>query len=147
MRVERIMKRDVQCIARSATVREAARLMRDHHVGFLPVVGADFRVCGAVTDRDLVVRGLAAGWSADTPVGEVMSHDVIGVRPDDPVAEADRKMSQWRKHRVMVLDEDGRCCGVLSRSDLVRGGSTLPAVPGGPWRITQANFRRRTRRA
>jgi CBS domain-containing protein len=150
MRVERIMRRNVQCVARTATVREAARLMRDHRVGFLPVVGPDFRVCGAVTDRDLVVRALANGWAGDTLVGEVMSPDVIGVRPDDPLAEAERKMTQWRKNRLMVLDEDGRCCGVVSLSDLARHGSrpTVPSAPGGgPWRITEANFRRRTRRA
>lgn len=118
MKVDRVMKRLVHCVPRGSTVAEAARLMRDHGVGFLPVIGTDFRVCGAVTDRDLVVRTLADGRGGDARVEDVMSRDVIAVRPDDPLAEAERKMAQWRQHRIMVLDEDGLCCGVLSWSDL-----------------------------
>jgi CBS domain-containing protein len=154
MKVERIMTRNVQCIPRRSTIREAARLMRDHGVGFLPVIGGDFRVCGAVTDRDLVVRALADGWTADVPVEDVMSHDVIAVRPDDPLTEAERKMAQWQKSRIMVLDADGLCCGVISLSDLARNGarnratSVLSSVAGREaWRHTDANFRRPRRRA
>ena len=146
MRVERVMRRNVPCVLRTAPLREAARIMRDRHVRFLPVVDADFRVCGGVTDRDLVVRGMADGRE-DAVVADVMRHDVIGVRPDDPVAEAERKMTQWREHRVLVLDEDGRCAGVISRSDLMSAGSTLPAVAHDAWHVTDANFRRPRRRA
>ena len=164
MKVERVMKRDVHCIPRRSSVAEAARLMRDHGVGFLPVIGADFRVCGAVTDRDLVVRALADGRTGDVRVEEVMSHDVIAVRPDDLVSEAERKMAQWQKSRIMVLDEDGLCCGVLSWSDLTRDPdavnaagrkshrptrtTALSSVSGrGPWRHTDANFSQPRRRA
>jgi CBS domain-containing protein len=128
MKVERMMKRNVQCIPRGATLREAARLMRDHGVGFLPVIGPDFRVCGALTDRDVVIRAVADGRGADARVEEVMSHDVIAVRPDDPLSEAERKMTQWQKSRVMVLDADGLCCGVISLSDLASDGAPTRAA-------------------
>lgn len=125
MRIETIMSRDVKFASRRTTLREAARRMRDGGVGFLPVIGDDFRVIGVVTDRDLVVRALATGVTTDSPIEEVMTRGVVAVRPEDEVSEAERKMAQWQKSRLLVLDEWGLCCGVVTRTDLER--STLRA--------------------
>ena len=120
MRVGDIMKRDVKFASRRTTLQDAARRMRDCGVGFLPVIGDDFRVLGVVTDRDLVVRALANGATPETPVEEVMTRGIVAVRPDDDLAEVERKMTQWKKGRILVLDEWGLCCGVLSLADLAR---------------------------
>ena len=61
MRCEAIMKRDVECITPQSTVQDAAELMRDEGIGFLPVCDASRKALGTVTDRDLVLRVLAQG--------------------------------------------------------------------------------------
>ena len=76
MLVRDIMTRDVQLLTPDDTMQEAARRMRDDNIGSLPVAEGD-RLVGYVTDRDLVVRGLAQGVSADTHVHDVMTDQVL----------------------------------------------------------------------
>ena len=87
-KVKHVMVSDVVTIASSATLAEAAQLMRDSNVGILPIVG-EGTVAGVITDRDLVVRALAEGADPTlTVVGEFASVDPICARPDTPVDEA-----------------------------------------------------------
>jgi CBS domain-containing protein len=108
-------------------VEHCASLMRDHNVGFIPVVDDDGRVVGIVTDRDLTVRVLAEGLPPDIVVSEVMTHDVRVCHPSDPLRWAEEKMMTHRKSRLVVVDDEGRCVGVLSLADLAqaeKGGRT-----------------------
>jgi len=115
-------------------VAECARTMRDHNLGFLPVLDDDGRVIGVVTDRDLALRILALGASPDAPVGPVMTREVIWCRPLDELRSAEAQMAGARKSRLVVMDDDGSCAGVISLSDiahadsLARAGQVLSAV-------------------
>jgi CBS domain-containing protein len=107
--------------------------MKDHNIGFLPVVDVDKRVVGVITDRDLAVRVLAEGLQRETPIGQVMTRDVRVCHPDDNLQEAEWKMSTTRKSRLVVTDDDGHCLGVISLSDIAqadtrRAGGVLRAV-------------------
>jgi CBS domain-containing protein len=101
----------------SASLQAAALLMKERDIGDVLVVDVDGGpVRGVVTDRDLVVRGLAAGepWAS---VGDVCSTDVVTVSPDDEVADAVRLMTDRSVRRVAVVQE-GELVGVVSLGDL-----------------------------
>ena len=117
MLVKEIMKRDVRRVAQYHTLVDAAGIMRSQNCGFLPVCSEDGIVLGTVTDRDIVVRGVADGLSASASIGLVMTHDVISCHPDDDVREAERLMGEHRKSRILCL-EGMKLVGVLSLSDI-----------------------------
>jgi CBS domain-containing protein len=98
-------------------ITEAARIMRDEDVGSLPVCEGD-RVTGIVTDRDIVVRGLADGREASQlKVQDVSSREVQTVDADEDLDEALRVMASHQVRRVPVV-EAGRLVGVLAQADV-----------------------------
>ncbi|MFE6691789.1 CBS domain-containing protein [Streptomyces sp. NPDC057743] len=125
MRVRDVMRTPVVTVAPDATLREAARAMARHTVGYL-VVASDGTVRGVVTDRDLAVRGLGAERSATAPVRDVatapvrdvMTEQVHSVAPDDDVDAAYRTMRRASVRRLPVLDA-GRLVGVVALDDLL----------------------------
>jgi CBS domain-containing protein len=120
MRCEEIMKRELECISPDGTVEEAARMMRDANVGFLPVCGKDKKVQGTLTDRDIAIRVVAAGKPSSTKVSEAMTRDLVACRPDDELGRATGLMKKHQKSRIVVIDGGDRLIGVISLSDVVR---------------------------
>ena len=119
MRCEEAMSEDVRSAEPTETVRAAAIRMRDENIGFLPVCDADGRVLGTLTDRDIATRVAAAGLSpSDCLVGDVMTAEVVFVQRDADLEEAERLIAREKKSRIIVVDEGGRMCGVISLSDL-----------------------------
>jgi CBS domain-containing protein len=101
----------------SAGVAEAARTMRDRDIGDV-IVLQDDRVCGIVTDRDIVVRGIAQGRDpAQTKLADICSRDLTTVAPGDDVGDAVRLMKEKAVRRLPVVD-DGRPVGIVSIGDL-----------------------------
>jgi CBS domain-containing protein len=100
----------------SQTIGETARIMRDTQVGAVLVV-SDGALSGVVTDRDLVVRGLAEGEGPDSPVGPLCSGDLIGVAADADVEEAEELMREHAVRRLPVIT-DGQVVGIVSMGDL-----------------------------
>jgi CBS domain-containing protein len=102
---------------REASLTEAARLMRDRGIGDVIVVEGDDAE-GIVTDRDIVIRGVAEGNDPNTTrVGQVISGELMSVAPDDPVDLAIRLMREGAIRRLPVLDR-GRPVGIVSLGDL-----------------------------
>src|SRR5687768_9990388 len=106
VRVEDVMTAEVASVTRMAFVRDAARVMRDRDIGFLPVCEADGTVVGVVTDRDLVLGILAADRSPSTAVEEVMTPDPIVCYTTDDLAWCERLMSENQINRMVVVGED-----------------------------------------
>ena len=118
MRVRDIMTEAVIRIRPEESVSVAARTMTNYNVGILPVCGANGRICGLVTDRDLVTRCLAAGRNpGNTPVRDVMTGSVIFVRQDTDAGLAAGIMGRKQIRRLPVV-ENGRLCGMVSLGDL-----------------------------
>lgn len=115
-----IMKRDVVFLGPEDPVVQAARLMRDHRVGFLPVCREDGKLVGVVTDRDLALRVLADGGAPDRPVRDVMTREVVACGPQDALVRAEELMARHKKSRLPAVDADGRVEGVLSLSDVAK---------------------------
>ena len=118
MKIRQIMSTQVVRIHPDESVNVAARLLTHYNVGSLPVCGNDGRVCGLVTDRDIVTRCLAAGRSpATTSVREVMTTAVVSARPDMDTALAASMMGREQIRRLPVM-ENGKLCGMVSLGDL-----------------------------
>jgi CBS domain-containing protein len=114
------MQSKVEIVRTNDTIQTAAQRMRDHDIGFLPVVNAQDLVVGTVTDRDLVIRGLAEGERLEAKIEGCMTREVISCAQEDEVEKAEELMSLYQKSRIVVLDERGRLAGVISVADLAR---------------------------
>lgn len=118
MKLREVMTNPVIRIRPDEPVAVAARALEHYNIGILPVCGSDGRVCGMVTDRDIVTRCLAAGRApATTTVRDVMTSQVIYARPDMDASLAARIMGREQIRRLPVM-ENGRLCGMVSLSDL-----------------------------
>jgi CBS domain-containing protein len=115
-----VMTRSVETAAPGTTLRDAARKMMDFNIGSLPVCEGR-RVVGIVTDRDIVVRGIAAGLDpALTPVNEIMTRDPITVRETSYLGEAEWIMREQQLRRLPVVDDKGNLVGYLAMGRVAR---------------------------
>lgn len=118
MKLRDIMTNPVIRIHPDESVAVAARTLAHYNIGILPVCGGDGRLCGLVTDRDLVTRCVASGRSpASTPVRDVMTANVVSARPDMDTSAAAGLMGREQIRRLPVL-ENGKLCGMVSLGDL-----------------------------
>ena len=127
MRISDIMSGDVQVVRAEATLRDAAETMARIDVGALPV--CDGRtLLGMVTDRDIVVRGLAKGLGADSTISQVMTEGVEYCFEDDDLVEVSDKMAASQIRRIPVVDRDKNLVGIVSLGDVAR--EARPAEAG-----------------
>ena len=126
MKIRDIMTDSVVKIHPEETVAVAARTLAHYNIGILPVCGGDGRVCGLVTDRDLVTRCMAAGRSPEnTRVREVMTGQVVSAQPDMDTGAAAHLMGRQQIRRLPVV-ENGRLCGMVSLGDLANRDECTP---------------------
>ena len=124
MKLREIMTDRVVRIHPGESVCVAARMLANYNIGMLPVCGSDGRICGLVTDRDIVTRCLASGRSPQsTRVKDVMTTGVLAASPDTDAALAAAMMGRRQIRRLPVV-ENGRLCGVVSLGDLARAEET-----------------------
>jgi CBS domain-containing protein len=117
--IQALLQRPVCTLAPDSTCQEAAQLMRDEGVGCV-VVAEEDRPLGIVTDRDLVVRVIAAGRvAAKTLLREIMSAEPVFLARERGFDQLLATMRQQGVRRVPVVDEDGRLEGVISLDDLL----------------------------
>lgn len=133
-----VMTRTVVVVNESAPFKEVVRRMQEYRVSAVPVVGADDRLVGIVSEGDLILkedpdlggehrlfegrhrrsdRGKAAGLLAR----ELMTTPVVTIRPDESLGEAARLIHRKQVKRLPVVDERGRLLGIVSRADLLKG--------------------------
>ena len=113
-----IMSGGVDCIGENETVAEAARKMAQLGVGALPICGADDRLKGMITDRDIVLKVVAEGKDPNAcKAGELAQGKPVTIGADDSLEELVRTMAQHEVKRVPVIDGH-RLVGVVSESDV-----------------------------
>ena len=129
MKGREIMTIHVVRIHPDAPVEVAARALTHYNVGAMPVCGSDGRLCGMVTDRDLVTRCVASGRSTGTTtVRDVMTGRVISAGPDMDVGAAAHLMGREQVRRLPVV-ENGKLCGMVSLGDMAnREGNVMDAA-------------------
>jgi CBS domain-containing protein len=116
--VQEVMNRNPKTLPKSASIWEAANLMREHDIGDVVVIDQDSKILGIVTDRDIVVRGIAQGKDpSTTKLEEITSKDLVTVSPTDDVDHVVKLMRQKAIRRVPVVDGD-RPVGLVSIGDM-----------------------------
>ena len=117
MEIKDIMTRSVVSIHPTESVEVAARTMTQYNIGALPVC-KDGRLCGMLTDRDIVTRCLAANrLPGNTQVRQVMTEQVTSVSPDMQTGVAAHLMGRLQIRRLPVV-ENGKLCGMVSLGDM-----------------------------
>jgi CBS domain-containing protein len=120
MKARDIMSSDLECVTREDSLQQAARLMRDHDIGALPVVEdtRSMKLIGVITDRDIAVRHVAEGNDPDSKVGDYMtSGNLYRVSPDDDLESVTRTMESHQVRRVPVCEGD-RVVGMIAQADI-----------------------------
>jgi len=129
LKVSDIMTKDVIRVSPQESVEVAARALAHYNIGALPVCGDDGKLCGMVTDRDLVIRCMAANLpTAHTTVGQVMTGQVLSVKPDTDASVAAHLMGRKQIRRLPVT-ENGKLCGMVTLGDMaLREESVMDAA-------------------
>jgi CBS domain-containing protein len=122
MKVRELMTKQPTTVEPDATLGQVATLMKQEDCGSIPVVEGG-RLVGIVTDRDIVVRGVAAGKDPKTQrVSEIMSADPVAIGPNDDLSDAENIMGDRQIRRLPVV-EDGKLVGILVTAQIARAGS------------------------
>ncbi len=118
MKIQDIMTKPAISIQSTESVAVAARTLTQYNIGILPVCGSDGKLCGIVTDRDLVTRCMAAGKTPEqTQVRQVMTGNITAAKPDMEAGVAAHLMGRLQVRRLPVV-EQGKLCGMVSLADL-----------------------------
>jgi CBS domain-containing protein len=128
MKIAECMTAEVEIVTPDQPIREAAQFMLRSDAGAMPVGEGD-KLVGMVTDRDIAVRGIAAGRGPDTPVRDVMTDEVIFCFEDEEVEAVALKMSERQVRRMPVLSrEDETLVGIVSLGDISRSEQSEAAA-------------------
>lgn len=131
MTVGQIMTAYPEALGPDDTIQKAAKLMRDHDYGVIPLVDADSALVGIVTDRDIVVKAIANGHGPETTLSECMTPDPDSVPKDIPIEQALHVMNTHQIRRLPVV-EFGRLIGMISLGDIAKsqtpGAETLKTL-------------------
>jgi CBS domain-containing protein len=119
-----LMSTDVKVVSPDMTIGAAARLMSEGDFGMMPVVEAD-RIIGTISDRDIAIRGVAAGLGAETKVREVMSNGIVWAYEDDSVEKAASIMSDRQVRRLPVVNREKRLVGIVALGDFAVDSSEM----------------------
>jgi len=117
MQVSDVMTPTVHYVHPEQTLREIAIFMAELDVGALPV-GEKNRLVGMITDRDIVIRGLAEGLDADAKVRDVMTPDVKYCYLDEKIDHVAHNMGEIQVRRLPVMNRDKRLVGIVSLGDI-----------------------------
>jgi CBS domain-containing protein len=133
MNISEIMTTNVECVTPETTITELAEKMKSLDVGFLAVCEKD-RIAGTVTDRDIVIRGIAGGRDLNSiKTREIMSKEVHWCFENDDIKDVAGKMRDKEVRRMLLLDQNKRLVGVVSIGDLAKveeqeSGKTLKDI-------------------
>ena len=137
MNAKDLMSTNVECISPQTALIEAAQKMKSLDIGFLAVCEND-RIVGALTDRDIVVRAVAAGKDLHQYTArDVMTTDVFWSFEDQTADEVAEYMAEREIRRVLILDRKKRLAGVISIGDLAKAhgkkaGETMRDIAQAP---------------
>ncbi len=123
MKVKECMCSQVSCVNPQTTLSDAAKVMQQQHVGCVPVCDTNKNIVGLITDRDIVLRGVACSKDTNTtPVSEIMTTQVYTITPDAEVTEASQIMCNCQVKRVPVI-ENNSIVGMITLGDLANNQS------------------------
>jgi CBS domain-containing protein len=122
-KAQELMTKNPSTVFTDNSLFEVAQCMKQHDCGAVPVTDRSTgEIRGVLTDRDLVLRGLAEGKDPkQTRVQDVMSGDLVCVSPDDDAKKLANLMGSKKLRRLLVVDKSKKCVGIVSLADVARG--------------------------
>lgn len=123
MNVRDLMTKNPVCCTPETPLMEVAKTMCERNIGEVPVVDSEdgLRPVGVITDRDIVCRSLAQGRNpVELAARDCMTRTVVSVTPQTSLEDCCRVLEERLIRRVVVVDENGRCCGIVSQADIAR---------------------------
>lgn len=123
MQVKEIMTENPACCTPDSSLQEVARMMQENDCGCIPVVNSltEMNPVGTITDRDITIRTLAANQNPiNMKASDIMTADIATVAPEMSIEECLRVMEDREIRRVLVVDEQGKCCGIVAQADVVQ---------------------------
>jgi len=126
MQIGEIMTKNPACCVPDTSLQEVAQLMVEHDCGCIPVVDnrESMKPVGTITDRDITVRTFAAGRNPlDIKASDIMTADIVSVTPEMSVEECCNVMEDSQIRRVLVVDENNSCCGIVAQADIAQYAS------------------------
>ena len=127
MKIRDMLTKDPHVIRPDAMISEAAKMMKQHDIGMLPVCDGQ-RLVGSITDRDLTVRAVAdARDPLSTKVRDVMTPSVFWCFDDQGIEEAAQLMEEKQIRRLPIVNRDKELVGVVSLGDLALTGKDKSA--------------------
>lgn len=125
MKVREIMTRTPTCCSARTPLEQVARMMVGQDCGEIPVLDDAGRPLGVVTDRDIVTRTIGRGVDPFTvEAGDCMSSPCVTVREEDDVHGAVELIETHMIRRVVVVNGDGVCTGIVSQADIAQNADT-----------------------
>ncbi|MCL2521586.1 MAG: CBS domain-containing protein [Erysipelotrichales bacterium] len=118
MQIKELMSTDIIKIPGTTSLLDAAKLMKKHNIGFIPVTDQDVAV-GVITDRDIVLA-LAKDQKTDIKVSSFMTKNVKTLKPEDKIEVLHELMGRYQIKRVLVTDANQKLAGVVSLADIAR---------------------------
>lgn len=121
MNVKDVMTADPACCTADAPLTEVARMMVECDCGCIPVVDdmENKKPVGMITDRDITIRTVAEGKNPlDLTAADAMTTNAVTVTPDTSLEDCCNLMEQHQIRRIAVVDERGRCCGMIAQADI-----------------------------
>jgi CBS domain-containing protein len=127
MQVREIMTQNPACCTPDSTLQDVAKMMQENDCGCIPVVNSlsEKKPVGAITDRDITIRTVAVNQN---PIGmkasDIMTTNIATVKPQMSVEECFDVMEDREIRRVLVVDEQGKCCGIVAQADVVQSNAS-----------------------
>ncbi len=139
MKVHECMSRNIHLIDHACPIRTAAAIMAQSDTGIVPIHFND-QLVGVLTDRDIVVRGIAIGKGPDCPVEDLMTREVRFCYDSEDITDVARRMADIQVRRFPVVDQEKILVGIISLADIARAcdhtvlGCAITGItrPGGP---------------
>jgi CBS domain-containing protein len=129
MQVRKIMTKNPSCCTSDSTLQEVAHMMEMYDCGCIPVVEdhQTKRPIGTITDRDIVIRTFSANKNPlEMKASDIMTKDIVTVTPETDISQCLNLMEEKQIRRVLVVDKDRRCVGIVAQADLAEH-ATNPA--------------------
>jgi CBS domain-containing protein len=122
MPISDLYSKNLVCVERGASLQHAAQLMKKHHVSGIVVVESNGinKPVGILTDRDIALGIIAENLPLSTCVQDVMSKDVVLVTKGEGIAEVVDQMESKGIRRMVVVDDTGNVCGLISSDDILQ---------------------------
>ena len=114
-----IMTPNPSCCKVTNSVREAVEIMKSEDCGVVPVMDQEGKCVGVVTDRDICLKVILDRKDPNTTtLQEVMSRNPVTCRPEDNLDTIIQKMEKYMVRRILVVDDNNRCIGIISEADI-----------------------------